>query len=54
MIQDWWIKNEARITALPVGKKSFPSGYIVEKFNLTSSEQKVAHDPNIELRLNFR
>jgi hypothetical protein len=54
MNQDWWIKNEARISALPIEKKYFPSGYIVEKFNLTSSEQKVAHDPNIELGLHFR
>jgi hypothetical protein len=54
MGQDWWIKNEAKISDLPTQIKYFPSGYIVEKFNLTSSEQKIAHDPNIELGLTFR
>jgi hypothetical protein len=54
MGQDWWIINEARISNLPTQTKYFPSGYIVEKFSLTSAEQKIAHDPNIELGLHFR
>jgi len=54
MGQDWWVVNEARISSMPVEKKVFPSGYIVEKFILTSSEQKIPHDPNIELGLHFR
>lgn len=54
MKEDWWIKNEARISVLPVHKKYLPGGYIVEKFNLSSDEQEVAHDPNIELGLHFR
>lgn len=54
MGQDWWIKNEARITNYPIEKKTFPSGYMTEKFNLTPDEQKIPHDPNIELGLHFR
>jgi len=54
MNEDWWIKNAAKITNVPAEKLLFPSGYKIEKFNLTEAEQKIPFDPNIELGLTFR
>jgi hypothetical protein len=54
MEREWWIKNEAKISSSPVETKHLPGGYTVDKFNLTPDEQKIAHDPNIELLLHFR
>jgi hypothetical protein len=54
MGEDWWIKNEARINSNPIEKKRFVSGYTIYKYNLTLEEQKISHDPNIELGLHFR
>ncbi|OGH11523.1 MAG: hypothetical protein A3B38_01815 [Candidatus Levybacteria bacterium RIFCSPLOWO2_01_FULL_36_13] len=54
MGHQWWIENKANIKITPVEIKNFKSGYIVQKFNLNTNEQKIQHDPNIELGLNFR
>lgn len=54
MGHQWWIENKANIKAKPVEVKSFTSGYILQKFELSLDEQKIPHDPNIELGLNFR
>lgn len=54
MFQDWWIKNEARISILPIETKNFPSGYSVEEFHLSTVEQQIPYDPNTNLGLHFR
>ncbi len=54
MNEDWWIKNAVRISNSPTEKLLFPSGYKIEKFNLTAAEQKISFDQNIELKLTFR
>src|SRR6185369_6611781 len=44
MGEDWWVKNEAKISSSPVEVKHFSGGYSVEKFLLTPDEQKIPHD----------
>ena len=54
MTHVWWRKVPVRISSEPAKVKKFPSGFTIEKFNLTSDEQLVPHDRNIELRIHFR
>ncbi len=54
MSEEWWIENEAKINTKPSEVKNFPSGYKIEKFELSNDEQNVLFDPNIKLELNFR
>jgi hypothetical protein len=54
MNQDWWIRVLLKITSKPVEIKTFPSGYKIEKFNLTPEEQKIPFDKSIELGISFR
>ena len=50
----WWIRNEAKISNESAKTEKFPSGFTIEKFNLTPEEQKIQHDKNIELGIHFR
>lgn len=50
----WWREKEVKITSSPVETKKFSGGYVVEKFNLSSDEQNIPHDKNIELGIHFR
>lgn len=54
MGHQWWIENMANIKAKPIEVKNLTSGYILQKFELNPDEQKIPHNPNIELGLNFR
>lgn len=54
MTHVWWRKVPVGITSEPVETKKFPSGFVIEKFNLTPEEQKVPHDKSIELGIHFR
>lgn len=50
----WWRKEPVGISSEPIETKKFPSGFVIEKFNLTKEEQKIPHDKNIELGIHFR
>lgn len=50
----WWRKNSVKILSEPLEIKKFPSKFTIEKFNLDSKEQNIAHDKTIELGIHFR
>jgi len=50
----WWRKIQVKILSEPVETKKFPSGFTIEKFNLSPGEQLVPHVKDIELRIHFR
>ncbi len=54
MTHEWWIKNKANISKKPTEKKIFENGYMIEKYVLSDHEQKIPHNPNIELGIHFR
>lgn len=54
MTHVWWRKVPIGIWSEPVKIKKFPSGFTIEKFNLTFDEQLIPHDKNIELGIHFR
>lgn len=54
MTHVWWRKAPVGILSEPVKIKKFPSGFTIEKFNLTPEEQKIPHDKAIELGIHFR
>lgn len=54
MTHVWWRKVPLRISSEPIETKKFPSGFTIEKFQLSEEEQRVPHDKAIELRIHFR
>ncbi|MBI5044716.1 MAG: hypothetical protein HZC02_02215 [Candidatus Levybacteria bacterium] len=54
MTHEWWVKNKANITSTPKEKRIFQSGYKIEKYFLDKNEQKIPHNPDIELGIHFR
>ena len=50
----WWRKIPVGILSEPIEVKKFPSGFTIEKFNLSLVEQRVPHDKAIELGIHFR
>jgi hypothetical protein len=50
----WWRKIPVGISSEPAQVKKFPSGFTVEKFNLSTIERLVPHDKAIELGIHFR
>lgn len=54
MTHVWWRKVQVKISQEPVKIKKFPSGFTIEKFNLSLNEQHIPHDRNIELGIHFR
>ncbi len=50
----WWRKVQVKISSEPVETKKFPSGFTIEKFNLSPEEQLVGHIKAIELGIHFR
>ncbi len=54
MTQVWWRKIPVGIASEPIKSKKFHSGFIIEKFSLTSEEQKIPHSKTIELGIHFR
>lgn len=54
MTHVWWRKVPVAISSEPVETKKFPSGFVIERFNLTLEEQKIPHDKSIELGIHFR
>lgn len=54
MTHVWWRKVPVKISSEPVETKKLPSGFTIEKFSLSSEEQRVPHDKAIELRIHFR
>ena len=54
MNQDWWIRARLEITKKPDQIIKMPSGFTIEKFNLTSLEQKIPFDKGIELGISWR
>jgi len=54
MTHVWWRKVQVKISSEPVETKKFPSGFTIEKFNLSLEEQRVPHVKDIELGIHFR
>lgn len=54
MTHVWWRKVQVRISSEPAETKKFPSGFTIEKFNLSPEEQRVGHVKAIELGIHFR
>lgn len=54
MTHVWWRKVQVKISQEPVESKKFPSGFTIEKFNLSPEEQRVTHVKAIELGIHFR
>lgn len=54
MTHVWWRKIPVRISSEPVETKKFANGFTIEKFNLSTDEQRLPHDKTIELGINFR
>lgn len=54
MTHVWWRKVPVGISSEPAQTKEFPSGFIIEKFELTPDQQKIPHDKSIELGIHFR
>jgi len=54
MTHVWWRKVQVKISSEPVETKRFPSGFTIEKFNLSLEEQHVPHVKAIELGIHFR
>ncbi|MBI2613526.1 MAG: hypothetical protein HYW62_02045 [Candidatus Levybacteria bacterium] len=54
MTHVWWRKTPLRISSEPAKVKKFPSGFTIEKLNLSLDEQRIPHDKNVELRIHFR
>jgi len=54
MTHVWWRKVPVQISSEPKIVKKFPNGYVIEKFELTSKEQRIPHDKSIELGIHFR
>ena len=50
----WWKENRANIKKEPVSTVTFPNGYKIEKYELTSDEIKVAPAADIDPGLGFR
>jgi len=50
----WWRKVQVKILSEPAETKKFPSGFTIEKFNLSREEQRVRHVKAIELGIHFR
>ena len=50
----WWRKVQVGISSEPIEAKKFPSGFIIEKFNLSPEEQRIPHVKAIELGIHFR
>lgn len=51
---DWWRGHQVNINKKPQQTFVYPSGFIVEKYELTDSEQKVPSDPNLIQDIHFR
>ena len=54
MTHVWWRKVQVKILSEPIEIKKFPSGFIIEKFNLSPEEQRIPHVKAIELGIHFR
>ena len=54
MTHVWWRKVQVKISSEPAETKKFPSGFTIEKFNLSREEQRVRHVKAIELGIHFR
>lgn len=54
MTHVWWRKVQVKILSEPSETKKLPSGFIIEKFNLSPEEQLVSHVKAIELGIHFR
>jgi len=54
MTHVWWRKVQVKILSEPTETKKFPSGFTIEKFNLSPEEQKVPHVKAMELGIHFR
>lgn len=50
----WWRKVQVKISSEPAEVKKFPSGFTIEKFNLSPEEQHIPHVKDIELGIHFR
>lgn len=50
----WWVKNPVGIKSESAWKEEFPNGFTALEYKLTSEEQKIPHDKNIELGIHFR
>lgn len=50
----WWRKVPVGISSESAETKKFPSGFTIEKFNLSPEEQRIPHDKTIELGIHFR
>lgn len=51
---DWWRKNQVKINKDPTQIITRENGFMVERFELTDEELKIAHDPLLELGIHFR
>lgn len=51
---DWWRVNKVHLTGSPASAVTFPNGYKIEKYNLTSAEIQIPTEPDIDLGIFFR
>lgn len=54
MSYNWWVKVSLGIKSNSSLIKKFPNGFTIEKFNLTSEDQRIPHDKAIEIGIHFR
>ena len=54
MTHVWWRKIQVKILSEASETKKFPSGFTIERFNLSVDEQMVPHVKAIELGIHFR
>ncbi len=50
----WWIENKAKITSKPVQTIQFPTGYTIQKYQLSQDEINSPMDPEINPGLKYR
>lgn len=51
---DWWKENQVKIGKKPLRVKTYPNGFVVEKYILSEEERAVESDPNLIQDLIFR
>lgn len=54
MTHEWWKKNQLHLDKKPTDVKTFPSGYLIERYELSEEELRVPFDPGINPGLHFR
>ena len=54
MQDEWWTKNQLRITSDPIDTIQYANGYKVEVYELTDKEQKITFDESIDPGIHFR